>query len=131
MEPAIGDNPQMTQQTQEVDVVVTSKGRRIQPPARYRQIAVPQGPAKPDGDRKKDHVGREHETGHVRKGAREDRTGKNVTEHCDCVYLIIRVIILLFDLIITPILHACLEDSLIISVCAYASISVIGINRSG
>ena len=40
----------MTQQTQEVDVVVTSKGRRIQPPARYRQIAVPQGPAKPDGE---------------------------------------------------------------------------------
>ena len=50
MEPAIGDNQQMTQQTQEVDVVVTSKGQRIQPPALYRQIAVPQGPAKPNGE---------------------------------------------------------------------------------
>ena len=44
IEPSIGDNQQMTQQTQEVDAVVSSKGRRIQPPARYRQIAVPQGP---------------------------------------------------------------------------------------
>ena len=41
----------------------------------------------------------------MRKGAREDRAGKNVTEHCDCVYLIISVIILSFDLIITPILQ--------------------------
>ena len=39
----------MTQQTQEIDAVVSSKGRRIQPPARYRQIAVPQGPAKSEG----------------------------------------------------------------------------------
>ena len=45
-----GDNDQqVTQQTKEVDVVVSSKGRRILPPARYRQIAVPQGPAKSDG----------------------------------------------------------------------------------
>ena len=28
-----------------------------------------------------------------------------MTEHCDCVYLIISVIIRSFDLIITPILH--------------------------
>ena len=45
-----GDNDQqVTQQTKEVDAVVSSKGRRILPPARYRQIAVPQGPAKSDG----------------------------------------------------------------------------------
>ena len=42
----IGGNQQMTQRTQEV---MSSKGRRIQPPARYRQIAVPQGPAKSEG----------------------------------------------------------------------------------
>ena len=42
-------NQQVTQQAKEVDAVVSRKGRRILPPARYRRVAVPQGPAKSDG----------------------------------------------------------------------------------
>lgn len=43
---------QLIQRIEEVKgqtTLTTSRGRRIQPPLRYHQIAVPQGPAKPVG----------------------------------------------------------------------------------
>ena len=68
-----GDNDQqVTQQTKEIDAVVSSKGRRILPPARYRQIAVPQGPAKSDGGSCEITRGRRQKRGDTcERGAKE------------------------------------------------------------
>ena len=56
--------------------------------------------------REKDHKGGDQERrGHVRKEAKSSRVKTNVTKHCDCVYLFISVLGLVFDLIIIPILQ--------------------------